>query len=146
MQDPAFGLIEPEDVHTGLLPSLSGSLWMPSCPSGVLTASLSLVSSANLLRVHLIPLSMSLMKKLNSTGPNMDPQGTPLVTNLHLDIEPLTTTLCCSDFHDRTEDQIPQQWTDGKQEPPYIKLSSSVLKAKHLVFVFWTEHFRFHVK
>jgi len=36
--------------------SLSRSLWMPSHPSGVLTAPLSLVSSADLLRVHSIPL------------------------------------------------------------------------------------------
>ena len=45
---------------------MARSLLMASCPSGVSTAPLSLVSSANLLRVHLIPLSMSLMKILNS--------------------------------------------------------------------------------
>ena len=37
--------------------------------------------------------TMSLMKILNSTGPNTDLWGTPLVTDLHLDIELLTTTL-----------------------------------------------------
>ncbi|KAK4810857.1 hypothetical protein QYF61_008829 [Mycteria americana] len=52
--------------------SLPRSLWMTSRPSGVSTAPLSLVSSANLLRVHSISLSMSLMKILNSTGPSTD--------------------------------------------------------------------------
>ena len=66
---------------------------MISHPSGMSTAPLSLVSSANLLSVHLISLSVSLMKIFNSTCPSTDPWGTPLVTNLHLDIKPLTTTL-----------------------------------------------------
>ncbi|KAK4818489.1 hypothetical protein QYF61_014219 [Mycteria americana] len=51
--------------------SLSRSLWMTSRSSSVSTAPLSLVSSANLLRVHSILLSMSLMKILNSTGPTI---------------------------------------------------------------------------
>ncbi|KAK4810657.1 hypothetical protein QYF61_007394 [Mycteria americana] len=46
--------------------SLSRSLWMTSRTSGMSTAPLSLVSSANFLRVHLISLSMSSMKILNS--------------------------------------------------------------------------------
>jgi len=54
------------EVHTVPLLSLSRSLWKASLPSGLLTTSLSLVSSADLLRVHLISLSMSLMKILNS--------------------------------------------------------------------------------
>jgi len=52
-----------------------------------------LLSSVNLLRVHSIPSSMLLMKMLKSTGPKTDPWGTPLVTSLHLDIEPSVTTL-----------------------------------------------------
>ncbi|KAK4817090.1 hypothetical protein QYF61_027921 [Mycteria americana] len=52
--------------------SLSRSLWMTSLPSSKSTALLSLVSSANLLRVHSIPLSVSLMKTLNSTHPTID--------------------------------------------------------------------------
>ncbi|KAK4829093.1 hypothetical protein QYF61_002044 [Mycteria americana] len=52
-----------------------------------------LVSSANLLRVHLIPLSRSLIKILNRTGPSTEPSGTPLVTSCHLDLTPFTTTL-----------------------------------------------------
>ena len=66
----------PDHLHLALLNfirftwahflSLSRSLWMASHPSGMSNALLSFVSSANLLRVHLIPLSMSLMKILNS--------------------------------------------------------------------------------
>jgi len=51
---------------------LSRSLWMASHLSGVSTAPLSLVSSADLLRVHSVPLSRSLMKTLSSTHPSMD--------------------------------------------------------------------------
>lgn len=38
------------------------------------------------------------MTILNSTGLNKDSWGTPFVTDLHLDIEPLTATYICSDF------------------------------------------------
>ena len=69
------------------------SLWMASHPSDMLTAPHSLVSFTNLLRVHLISSSMSLTKTIKSTGPSTDSLGTPLVTDLHLDTEPLTTTL-----------------------------------------------------
>lgn len=54
--------------------------------------------------------------------------------------------LNCSGFHDTIGAQIPQQWTDGKWEWTCIKLLSFVLKAKYLAFVFWAEHFPFHVK
>ena len=53
---------------------------MAAQPSGVSTPPPSLVSSANLLRVHSNSSSRSLMKKLNKTGPSTDPWGTPLVT------------------------------------------------------------------
>ena len=55
---------------------------MAAQPSGVSTTPPSLVSSANLLRVHSNSSSRSLMKKLNKTGPSTDPWGTPLVTGL----------------------------------------------------------------
>ena len=56
--------------------SLSRSLWMASLPSGVLTAPQSLVSPANLLRVHSAPSSMSSMKiLLKSIGPSTTPGG-----------------------------------------------------------------------
>jgi len=72
--------------------SLSRSLWMASCPLGVLTALYSLVSSATLLKMQFILLSVS-VKILKSIDPSTDPCGTPLVTDFHLDIELLTTTL-----------------------------------------------------
>ena len=60
VQDLALGLVEPHEVRMSplLQPAkvpLDGilSLWMASCPSGESAAPLSLVSSANLLRVHL---------------------------------------------------------------------------------------------
>ncbi|KAK4810366.1 hypothetical protein QYF61_019285 [Mycteria americana] len=70
VQDLALGLVEPHEVHMDPLLQLVQvplddipSFWRVNPP-------LSLVSSANLLRVYLIPLSMSLMKILNSTSPN----------------------------------------------------------------------------
>ena len=48
---------------------------------------------SKLLRVHSIPPSVSLIEMLKSSGPRMDPWGTPLITGLHLDMEPLTTAL-----------------------------------------------------
>ena len=62
-------------------------------PYNVLTTPLSLVSSANLLRVHSMPLSMSLIRMLKSTGPRTDPWGTLLVPGLHPDTDPLIKTL-----------------------------------------------------
>ncbi|NXC18656.1 CL004 protein, partial [Corythaeola cristata] len=50
------------------LSSLSRSLWMACLPSSMFTTPHSLVSSANLLRVHLIQLSLSPTKMLNNTG------------------------------------------------------------------------------
>ena len=75
------------------LSSLLRSLWMASLPSNVQTTPLSLESSANLLRVHSSPPSMSLIKMSKSTGPKTDPWGTPHVTSLYLAIESLIATL-----------------------------------------------------
>ena len=69
--------------------SLSRSLWMTSFLSAVSTAPLSLVSSANLLRVHSVPSSMLPIKVSESTSP----WGTQLITGLHLGIVPLTRAL-----------------------------------------------------
>jgi len=52
---------------------LSKSLWIASHPSGVSIVPHSLVSSADLLRVHSTPLSALLMKILKSIGPSTDP-------------------------------------------------------------------------
>ena len=40
-----------------------------------------------------MPSSVSLRKALKSTDPKADPYGTPLVTGLHPDMEPLITAL-----------------------------------------------------
>jgi len=72
------------------LACLCRSLWMASLPSVTSIASLSLVSSANLVKVHSIPLSRSLIKMLKT---KVDPCGTSLITRLCRAIEPLTTTL-----------------------------------------------------
>lgn len=53
---------------------------MTAQPSSVSATAPTLLSSANLLRVHSIPLSRLLMKILKKTGPSSDPQGTPQAT------------------------------------------------------------------
>ncbi|XP_074674578.1 translin-associated protein X isoform X2 [Strix aluco] len=73
VQDLACGLIELHEVCTAppLKPvqvPLDGSL-----PSSLSTSPHSLVSSANLLSVHSIPLSVSPTKMLNPAGPSNDP-------------------------------------------------------------------------
>ncbi|KAK4828313.1 hypothetical protein QYF61_025325 [Mycteria americana] len=73
--------------------SLSRSLCRAFLPSSRSTLPHNLVSSANLLRVHLIPSPRSLIKILNRTGPDTEPWGTPLVTGCQLDLTPFTTTL-----------------------------------------------------
>jgi len=64
---------------------------MATQPSGTAATPHILVSSANLLRVHSVPPSRSLVKWLNGTGPSIDPWGTPLVTGLLLDFVLLIT-------------------------------------------------------
>ncbi|KAK4832380.1 LOW QUALITY PROTEIN: hypothetical protein QYF61_022235 [Mycteria americana] len=73
--------------------SLSRSLCRAFLPSRRSTLPHNSVSSANFLRVHSIPLSRSLIKILNRTGPNTEPWGTPLVTGHQLEQTPFTTTL-----------------------------------------------------
>ncbi|PKU42357.1 rna-directed dna polymerase from mobile element jockey- hypothetical protein [Limosa lapponica baueri] len=72
---------------------LSRSRWMAAQSSGVSASPPSLVSSANLLRIHSVLSSRSLINMLNKTGPSIDPWGTPLVTGLQLDPAPSITTL-----------------------------------------------------
>lgn len=67
--------------------SLSRSFCMASSPSHMSSAPLSLVNS---LRLHWVPLSMALIKILNSSYP----WWTPFVTEALLDFELLTTTFC----------------------------------------------------
>jgi len=66
--------------------NLLRSYWMVSLPSVASASSLSLMLSLNLLRLHWILQSKSLIKILSSTGPKMDPWGTLLVIILHVDI------------------------------------------------------------
>ena len=73
--------------------SLSRSLWMAAQLCGVLVTCPSFVSSANLVRLHSVPSSRSLMKVLNRTGPSIYSWGPLLVTGLQLDFVPLITTL-----------------------------------------------------
>lgn len=70
--------------------------WIATLQSSSLTATLSLVSSTNLLRVHPISLLTSPTKMLNNTGPNAKLCGMPLVTILQPDIKLLVTNLCIS--------------------------------------------------
>lgn len=62
-QHLAVSLAEPHEVLMSSLLKLSRSLWKGSLPSGVSTTALSVVPPANLLRVQLMPLSVTLMKK-----------------------------------------------------------------------------------
>lgn len=73
--------------------SPSRPVWMASHPSGLLTAPCSFLSWANVLRVRLILLSISLMMLLKSTSLRTDPCRAPLFTDLCPDIELLTTDL-----------------------------------------------------
>ena len=94
MQDPALGLAEPHDVCPGPRLQLVQvpadnilSFWCVSC-----TTQLGVI--CKLAEGALDPtVCVSLMNILHSAGPNIDPRGTPIVTILHLDIDPLTATL-----------------------------------------------------
>jgi len=65
---------------------------------GVLATSSNIVSPANMLRVHSLPSSGSLMKRLSSIGPINDPWDAQLVTGLQLDFVPLITTIWAWQF------------------------------------------------
>jgi len=73
--------------------SLSRSSCRVTYPSKVSSSPLSLLLLANFIRVYLILSSRSLKKILNSTGPNTNPWGTPLVTDCQFEKELFTTTL-----------------------------------------------------
>lgn len=60
-------------------------LWIAAHPSGLANTTPSFLSSAALVKVHSISSSRSLVKKLKSTCPSIDPWGTSLVTVLQLD-------------------------------------------------------------
>jgi len=110
-------------------------------PSGVLTSSHSLVSSANLLRVHLSQMSMSLMNMLKSIGPSTDPLGTWPITDLHLDTVSLTTTLwtqSCSPFfiHNSQPVNIFAIWKERRCVVPRQRLYWSPNRSHQWLFPF----------
>jgi len=92
VQDLALDLVEPPEVWTGPLLKLVQVLLggVPSLRYVYRTTQLGVI--CKLAEGALDP-TESLMKILNSSGPIMDPWGKPLVTDLHLDIEPFTATL-----------------------------------------------------
>lgn len=92
MQHLVPGLVESHGVHTGVLHACQVPLHS-ILTSSISTASLSLVSSTNLLRVHCILLLMYLMRAMNSTSRGMGPWGTPLIGHFHLHIESLTNSV-----------------------------------------------------
>lgn len=78
VQDPALGLVEHHT--TGLAPP------DPSVePFQPLVQLSSLMLSVNLVTVHPIPSSRSLIKTLNRTGLKSEPWGTPFVTSHQLE-------------------------------------------------------------
>ena len=91
-QHPALGLTEPHWVHMGpLLQPVQ--ILLHGFPSfRVSTAPLSLVSLANLLRVHSMPSSVT-DEDVEEHRSQDRPRGTPLVASLHPDTEPLITAL-----------------------------------------------------
>lgn len=92
VQHLALSLVEPHVIRMVPVLQLDHAL-LDGIPSIRSVNGSSLMSFANLLEVHLLPFSMSLFKPLNSTVPNMDIGGTPLVIGVNKDTEPLTITL-----------------------------------------------------
>ena len=74
--------------------------------------------------VHSIPWSVPLIKVLKSTSPKTDPCGTPLMTGLHLDAEPLTTT-----FRLRPSNQLFSRCTVQPNDPSSLCRSPSDLRS-----------------
>lgn len=68
------------------LSSLSRFLWLGALPSGVLTTKVNLVLFTNLLRLHSILSSETIMKTLNIFVLSIDPWGMPLVTGCQMDL------------------------------------------------------------
>jgi len=90
----AFFLAKLHKIPLGLfLQPVEVLLKITAQPSDVSTAPSSFILSVNLLRVHSVPVSRSLMKMWNSIDPGVSPWVTPLVTCLQVDFVPLITTL-----------------------------------------------------
>lgn len=80
-------LLEPVQMSLDGIPSFRWS-----------SPSLNLVSLSDKLRVHSVPSSVPLMNIQSSIGLHTDPWGTPLDTDVHLDIELLATTQPSNQF------------------------------------------------
>ena len=93
MQDFTLGIVEIHEVCLGppLKPVKVPLDGIPSLQYVDCTTQLGAISK--LAECALNPIVCVANKMLNSTAPNTNPQGTPLVTGLHLDIELLTATL-----------------------------------------------------
>jgi len=97
VQDLALGLVEPCEADLGPELSLFRSLWMATCPLGMSIAPHCLVSLANLLSVHSIPLLMSLMKMWRSTYSSTHPWESPL---LLISVELLSFSIIPENIYD----------------------------------------------
>ncbi|KAK4810704.1 hypothetical protein QYF61_007678 [Mycteria americana] len=86
VQDLAFGLVELHELCMGPFLNLSRSLWMASPLSSESIAPLSLVSSANLLRVHSIPLACTSTHLSQSTNISL-----PSTQSLNTKSEPVSS-------------------------------------------------------
>ena len=85
VQDLALGLLKFMSLAVAHLSSTSRSLWIVCLPSSASTAStapLNFVSSAKLLRVNLIALSVLPTTMLNSISPSTSSQGMLLIIGL----------------------------------------------------------------
>ncbi|KAK4820500.1 hypothetical protein QYF61_000079, partial [Mycteria americana] len=93
VQDLALGLVEPHEVHMGPLLKLVQVPLNGISSLRCVNRTTQLGVTCKLAEGALDPTVYVIDEILNSTGPNTHPGGTPLVTDLHLDIEPLTTML-----------------------------------------------------
>lgn len=73
---------------------LSRSLWTAAQPSGVSTAPPNFIPFSNLLREHSFLSPRSVMKRLNSIGPSINPWGTPLFQLRHVSHGVVTLPRC----------------------------------------------------
>ena len=93
-----FPFVELQEILVDLFLQFVEVPWMAAKLYGVLATSSNIVSPANMLRVHSLPSSGSLMKRLSSIGPINDPWDAQLVTGLQLDFVPLITTIWAWQF------------------------------------------------
>ena len=106
---PALDLVEACTIGLSSSISLARSLCRAFLYPGRVTLPPNLVSSANLPRLHSIPLSRSSVQMLNRAGPNTNPWGIPLVTVCQLDTAPFTTLWARPSSQFFTQQSVPVQ-------------------------------------